>query len=155
MAELTDAAVLIPVSGRSVVFTVRAKGLPSHAGHVSFPGGKREPRDDSLEDTALREAEEEINLTRDVVAITASLPPHETLTSGFRIKPFVGRIPTEYSFSPNDEVDDVFTVPISELLENERWDGGETRYPCRSYTIWGATARILSTFLDTMPAYKA
>lgn len=153
MAEMRDAAVLIPVAGDALVFTVRAAELPSHAGHVSFPGGKREPTDTSLRDTALRETEEEIRLDRSFVEITGTLPVHKTLSSGFRIKPFVGRVPEGLEFTPNMEVDEVFTVSLNRLHRSEVQGDDGIRYPCGPYTIWGVTARILASFLDqTDPA---
>lgn len=147
MSGLTEAAVLIPLSGDRIVFTVRADDLPSHAGHVSFPGGKHEPRDRSLRETALREAEEEVALGRDAVEITRDLPAHETVTTGFRIKPFVGRVPLDYGFEPNDEVDELLAVPIPALENRYERDGDRVRYPCGDHTVWGVTARILTTLL--------
>lgn len=147
MSDLTEAAVLIPLSGNRVVFTVRADDLPSHAGHVSFPGGKREPHDRSLRDTALREAEEEVALDRDAVDVTRDLPAHETVTTGFRIKPFVGRIPPDYGFDPNDEVDEILAVPVAALRDRHERDGDRVRYPCGDHTVWGVTARVLTTLL--------
>lgn len=151
MAEMTDAAVLIPLARDRIVFTVRARGLPSHAGHVSFPGGKQESSDQSLRDTALREANEEINLTRSSVDVIQDLPIHETRTSGYRIKPYVGRVPPGTVFEPNAEVDEIFTVPIDTLNDHRVRADDDIRYPCGEYTIWGATARILCTFLETRP----
>ena len=76
--ELIPAAVLVPLflaAGEEphAVFTRRGTGLRRHAGEISFPGGRRDPDDASLSETALREAEEEIGLPRTEVRLLGEL----------------------------------------------------------------------------------
>jgi 8-oxo-dGTP pyrophosphatase MutT (NUDIX family) len=84
---LTSSAVLVPVfrddrGELRVVLVVRGQaGL--HGGQLSLPGGKQEPSDASLLETALRESEEEIALTRNQIEIVAELEPMNTRTTGF------------------------------------------------------------------------
>ncbi len=93
-----DAAVLLPLYGwpddePGLVFTERRADMRRHAGEISFPGGRRDDGDADLAATALREAEEEIGLDPAAVELGEELPPTSTFVTGYRIHPFVGRIP--------------------------------------------------------------
>jgi 8-oxo-dGTP pyrophosphatase MutT (NUDIX family) len=162
-----DAAVLLPLYGMpddpGLVFTERRADLRSHAGEISFPGGRRDDGDADLAATALREAEEEIGLDPTVVEIGEQLPTTGTFVTGYRIHPFVGRIPhpTELGLAPNPaEVETVLTLSLDVLR-----DGYEMRrlvrrgipihtptYEVEGHMIWGATARILGDLLDRFEA---
>src|SRR3954471_15702783 len=91
----TDAAVLIPLyldgGALHAVFTKRNADLRRHAGEISFPGGRRDEREELIE-TALREAEEEIGLARTDVELAGPLPPTGTIVTNYAIYPFVGLI---------------------------------------------------------------
>jgi 8-oxo-dGTP pyrophosphatase MutT (NUDIX family) len=121
VAKATAAAVLVPVvthqSGLTVLLTQRTAHLKAHSGQVAFPGGRAEPGDASPEFTALREAQEEIGLAPERVEILARMPDYFTRT-GFRVTPVVGLVapPLELAPDPN-EVQDVFEVPLSFLLD--------------------------------------
>jgi 8-oxo-dGTP pyrophosphatase MutT (NUDIX family) len=156
-AASTAAAVLIPVvahpEGLTVLFTQRTTQLKSHAGQVSFPGGRAEPGDASAEFTALREAAEEIGLAGERVEILGRLPDYRTRT-GFRVTPVVGVIRPPLALVPDPrEVEAVFEVPLEFLLD-ERNRSRRTRefqglsvgfyvYEYRGHVIWGATAGML------------
>ena len=132
--------------------------MKKHSGQISFPGGKFEDDDKSLDTTALREAFEEIGLSSLNVCLLGSLPSHETVT-GFRIFPFIGVV-SEYEIQINssDEVSEVFKVPLEFLLDSKRyskhsvtWNGKNRSFlavPYGPYYIWGATARILYNFSE-------
>src|SRR5207237_8652144 len=120
-AGVTPAAVLVPIvahaDGLTVLFTQRTASLRSHSGQVSFPGGRAEPGDASVEFTALREAEEEIGLPARRVEVLARLPEYFTRT-GFRVTPVVGLIQPPLELVPDSrEVDEVFEVPLAFILE--------------------------------------
>jgi 8-oxo-dGTP pyrophosphatase MutT (NUDIX family) len=153
----TAAAVLIPVIAHpgdlTVLFTQRTTHLKSHAGQVSFPGGRAEPGDASAEFTALREAEEEIGLPAARVEILARLPDYRTRT-GYRVTPVVGLIEPPLELVPDPrEVAEVFEVPLAFLLDprncqrrTRELQGKEVGYYVFEYeqrVIWGATAGML------------
>jgi 8-oxo-dGTP pyrophosphatase MutT (NUDIX family) len=162
--ETRDAAVLLPLfeaAGEArLVFTRRPDSMLHHQGEIAFPGGKIDPDlDASPRDAALREAEEEIGLARDTVAVIAELDPMHTFAGPFLISPFVGVVDGEPALAPDPrEVERVFDVPLSELLSDgvhreERWGDiyGPNRpmhfFELEDETVWGATARILAGFL--------
>ncbi|HEU4350843.1 MAG TPA: CoA pyrophosphatase [Burkholderiales bacterium] len=153
----TAAAVLIPVVAHpgelTVLFTRRTQHLKSHSGQVSFPGGRVEPGDASVEFTALREAKEEIGLAADRVEILGRLPDYHTRT-GFRVAPVIGLVAPPLALAPDPrEVETVFEVPLAFLLD-ERNRERRTRefhglnvgfyvYEYQGHVIWGATAGML------------
>jgi len=150
------AAVLIPVVDHpqpTVLLTQRAPHLTDHAGQISFPGGKIDVTDASPLATALREAEEEIGLSREFVDPIGYLDLYGT-SFGFRILPTVARVRPGFSLHINkSEVDDAFEVPLAFLMDpaNHQVHSREFRGMERSYYampfaeryIWGATAGIL------------
>jgi 8-oxo-dGTP pyrophosphatase MutT (NUDIX family) len=140
-----------------VVLTRRTTTLPSHRGEVSFPGGKCLVGED-LRVAALREAEEEIGLTPDVVEVVAELDHLATVASRFVLAPFAGLLETRPALTPNpSEVDRAFDVSLAELLQDgvfheERWQIFDEERPVFFFdlvgdTVWGATARILYQLL--------
>ena len=160
--NLYPASVLVPLQYENcmwqVILTRRSMNMKNHSGQISFPGGKFEEEDKSLDTTALREANEEIGLSALNVCLLGALPSHETVT-GFRIFPFIG-IVTGYENHINSsaEVSEVFKVPL-ELLLNKRsyskhivkWNNEKRSYlavPYGPYYIRGATARILYNFSE-------
>lgn len=115
------AAVLVPVlvepEGARLVYTVRKGNLQDHAGQISFPGGSMESGDGSLLETALREAREEIDLSPGLVEVIGELEEVYIPPSDFRVSPFVGLLAPEAELvlAP-DEVEEIFTVPLEELV---------------------------------------
>lgn len=153
----TAAAVLIPVIAHApeltVLFTQRTQHLKSHSGQVSFPGGRAEPGDASAEFTALREAQEEIGLALARVEILGRLPEYHTRT-GFRVTPVIGLIQPPLELTPDPrEVESVFEVPLSFLLDpaNRQRRTRELQgrsvgfyvFEYQGHMIWGATAGML------------
>jgi 8-oxo-dGTP pyrophosphatase MutT (NUDIX family) len=153
---IRPAAVLIPVVDHAeptVLLTQRAAHLNDHAGQISFPGGKIDATDASPLDTALREAEEEIGLSREFVEPIGYLDLYGT-SFGFRILPTLARVRPGFKLDVNtSEVDDAFEVPLAFLMNplNHQVHSKEFRGMERSYYampfaeryIWGATAGIL------------
>ncbi|MFQ5765846.1 MAG: NUDIX hydrolase [Rhodospirillales bacterium] len=155
--DLTPAAVLVALvnraGGLTTLFTRRTENLENHAGQISFPGGHREPGDDTPEETALRETEEEIGLHRRHVEVIGRLGRYVTRT-GFAVTPVVALVEPPFELEPDPrEVEDVFEVPLSFLLDPANHErhahevGGQTRefyaMPYEGYYIWGATAGML------------
>jgi len=144
-----------------VVLTRRRADLRSHAGEISFPGGRQDPNDADLEETALREAEEEIGLDRTAVSLIGELQPVSTFVTGYLIHPFVGLIPAGqlWQVSPR-EVDAVLELPLRALREGRTRTQMERRgisfetdaFVVDEHLIWGATARILDNLLGRLQA---
>ncbi len=148
---------LTPQDGEPhVVFTKRRGDLRRHAGEISFPGGRRDPEDADLAETALREAEEEIGLPRQDVSLLWELPPTSTFVTNYLIHPFVGRIPAGLAWRPSEnEVEEVLELALP-ALRSGRTRTRLTRrgitfqtdaYLVEGHLIWGATARILEHLL--------
>ena len=164
-ADSRRAAVLVPVllepEGARLVYTVRRGHLQDHAGQISFPGGSMEPGDGSLLQTALREAEEEIDLSPDLVEVVGELEEMYIPPSDFRVSPFVGLLPKEAELVLHpDEVEEIFTVSLDELMSPETirkvpWtrEGREYEVPVFAVegppprNIWGATAAMTAALL--------
>ncbi|MDO9414825.1 CoA pyrophosphatase [Pararhizobium sp.] len=164
--NLRDAAVLVPViddgDDARVIFTQRTATLRKHSGQVAFPGGAIDPGDDGPEGAALRETEEEIGIERRFVETVARLP-HYMAMSGFRITPVLAVVQPGFTFSLNpDEVDDVFDVPLSFLMDprnhgrgHAHWQGAERyfyRMPYGERNIWGITAGIVRMLYERLYA---
>jgi 8-oxo-dGTP pyrophosphatase MutT (NUDIX family) len=164
LAEPVAAAVLVPLyraDGRTfVVLTRRRADLRRHAGEVSFPGGRRDPGDADLSDTALREAEEEIGLPRSAAQLLGELPVTSTFVTGYLIHPFVATIPPglAWQLSPR-EVDSVLELALDDVRAGRTVTTLERRgitfqtdaYVIDEHLIWGATARILEHLLARLP----
>jgi 8-oxo-dGTP pyrophosphatase MutT (NUDIX family) len=157
---LKPAAVLLLIvnhpAGPTVLFTQRTAHLSDHAGQISFPGGRCDAEDCDPEHTALREAQEEVGVPPDRVAILGRMPEYRTVT-GYAITPVVGWAEPPLAYRPDPrEVAEVFEVPLAFLLDaaNHRYESaffrGRMRHywamPYGEHFIWGATAGMLVTF---------
>ena len=151
------AAVLVPIVDRedalSVLLTRRASHLRNHAGQISFPGGRIESSDAGPIGAALREAEEEIGLTREHVSFAGYLDP-QLVVSGYWVTPVVGFVRPGFALTLDPkEVASTFEVPLAHVLDSAnhlpraRTLGTITvpsyEIPFGPYVIWGATARML------------
>jgi len=165
-ALLRPASVLIGVvdrePGATVILTLRASHLSSHAGQIAFPGGRAEAGDRSLIETALREAHEEIGLAPDCVTPLGLLEPYETRT-GYRIMPVLGVVTEKMALCADErEVDEIFEVPLAFLMtaaNHQRhsafWKGRQRHFYAMPYGeryIWGATAGILRIMYERLYA---
>ena len=162
--DLLPAGVLVPLFEKNgelhVVLTQRTDEVEHHKGQISFPGGVKNERDTTIIETALRETEEEIGLTRNVVNVLGMLNDFQT-PSGFRITPVVAFLLSVPLFSINTaEVSQIFDVPLSFFLDacNERVERHNRSgkmvnvyfYRYGQYEIWGATAAMLRSFLHDL-----
>lgn len=141
-----------------VLFTKRSENLVTHRGQVSFPGGAEEKDDSNLQETALRETEEEIGLARDRIVVLGKLSPIVTVTD-FYVEPYVAAIPYPVQLKPSpEEVEELWEIPVAALMaptavEEREFPGREEPVLFYHYgpkTVWGATARILSELLQAL-----
>lgn len=132
-----------------------------HAGQIAFPGGMIEESDQSLIDTALREAHEEVGIAIQSVEVIGQLSRLYVSVSNFSILPFIGWCEAKPILKQNfHEVDKIILFPVSEFLPGKGVSivsmetfTGKTDVPCFLYQeeiIWGATAMILSELLDVL-----
>jgi 8-oxo-dGTP pyrophosphatase MutT (NUDIX family) len=153
--KVLPAAVLVPIVAHpepTVLLTLRSPRLSSHAGQVSFPGGRMEPGE-TPEAAAVREAAEEVGLDPRLPELIGRLPEHLTGT-GYHVTPVVALLPAPLVLTPDPaEVAEAFELPLSTVLDPaapERRSGefrGRRRefwvWPHERHYIWGATAAIL------------
>ena len=161
--RLKCAAVLVPLVHSNdewhLLFTRRTDRVESHKGQVSFPGGACEEGETTPEQTALREAHEEIGMTPQDVRVLGRLGNMITV-SHFRVTPVVGVVAWPYVFRvENAEVARVFTIPLEWLADSRnRWEfpfpGGKRSliayHPFDGELLWGATARMTVDFLNIL-----
>ncbi len=160
---LTCAAVLIPMvqDGQDwhLLFTRRTERVDSHKGQVSFPGGACDPGETTPEQTALREAEEEVGIRPADVRLLGRMNTLVTITR-FQVTPVVGVIPWPYVFRVSAiEVARVFTMPLDWLARRaNRWEFFRpgTKLSVVAYhsfdgeMLWGITARMVLDFLNLL-----
>ncbi len=162
--QVRQAAVLIGLvdrpAGLTVLLTQRTAHLHDHAGQISFPGGRRDPADTSLLETALREAQEEVGLQRGQVSILGCLSEYHTVTA-YQVTPVVATIAPDFVVRPDPfEVEEVFEIPLAFLMNPANHQrraidtpvGERTFYAMpyddagRERFVWGATAAMLRNF---------
>ncbi|XP_077453538.1 peroxisomal coenzyme A diphosphatase NUDT7 [Stigmatopora argus] len=154
VADLPEAAVLVSLFVKDgklhTLLTKRSEQLRTSAGEVCFPGGKRDPGDYTVIQTALREAHEEIGLPPGDVHVICTLQPIIS-KHGLLVTPVVGFIPESFQARPNpDEVSAVFAAPLelfvgtSVALETPSWLSFDFVDPDTGakYRIWGLTAMM-------------
>lgn len=166
-SDLTPAAVLIPLvesshdKRLSVLLTTRTEHLHHHPGQVSLPGGRMDAQDKNPVHTAIRETSEETGISAEFIEIVGGMDHYPTST-GFMVTPIVGRILPGHSIKPDPfEVDEVFLVPLSFILNPENHQKHTYQVRNQSGTIstgyyyqlnysdkriWGVTAAILISF---------
>lgn len=142
----------------NIVFIRRNTYKGHHSGQVCFPGGKKEPKDETIITTALRETKEELGVNTEDIEIIDSLSPLIIPVSNFIVHPFVGITTNTPVFTPNHyEVKEVITFPIKELCDPKRIKNTkmiifekEVNVPyfdINKNIVWGATAMILNEFI--------
>ncbi|MGH3650692.1 MAG: NUDIX hydrolase [Acidimicrobiia bacterium] len=153
------AAVLAPLfedeSGEvRVVLTKRPDTMPTHAGHISFPGGRPDPGDRGPVETAIREAKEEVGIDEHQVEVLGFLAPIDTVEFTLLVIPVVARIATPLGLVPSErEVAKIYTPLLADLADESNWwhlpwNGWKVwYYDLEGDTLWGATARMVRQML--------
>ena len=138
-----------------VLLQRRSSSLSSHAGQISFPGGRRDPEDADIVATALREAQEETGLDPAGVEVLATVPELPLAVTNYRVTPVLGwwRTQTEVAAVDHAETVEVFRVPVAHLLDPANRYMTVLRRGGRTYrgpafevdgtVIWGFTAGVL------------
>jgi len=131
----------------------------AHSGQVSFPGGRKEPEDKDLLNTALRESNEELGIPEDKVEVLGELTELFIIASNFSVLPVIGYMDHRPDFIPDPrEVVEIIEAPISLLLEDytikERpfkvgagFQIDAPYFDINGHHVWGATAMMMSEFL--------
>jgi 8-oxo-dGTP pyrophosphatase MutT (NUDIX family) len=163
------AAVMLPLVMRdelTLLLTQRTAHLSTHSGQIALPGGKIDPTDADPTAAALRETFEEIGIAPDRIEVLGTLPVYVTGTS-FIVTPVVGLVQPDFELVPNPhEVDDVFEVPLSFLMNPlhhrrhafdfegvvREWYSMPYQDGDRERFIWGATAGMLRNFYRLLSA---
>jgi 8-oxo-dGTP pyrophosphatase MutT (NUDIX family) len=155
------AAVLRVTDQPELLFIKRAdvEGDP-WSGHIAFPGGRAEPGDASLEVTAVRETREELSLELTdglIFGWLDELAPRSRALPPIIVRPFVAVVPADVTFTPSDEVADMFWVPLNVLRADEAQteyeitvNGVVARFPAyavNGHIVWGMTERIVRQLL--------
>ncbi len=165
----TEAGVLIPVyrddGGDLRLILIRRSQRGIHGGQLAFPGGKHDSGDITMLATALREAHEEIGLSPQGVTVLESLPCVDTMTSNFRLHPFLACIVPPVAWLPEvEEVSEVIDTRLADLALADRHGEEMMTFPhwpnpyrvpfymVGEYQLWGATYRILRPLIPRILA---
>lgn len=155
VGDIPLAAVLValyedPATDVRVILTKRPDTMPTHAGHIAFPGGRPQDSDEGPAATALREAQEEVGIDPAEVEILGYLPPIHTFEYSLLVVPVVGRLPGVPDLTPSErEVAMVFEPRLKELAQPDRWrfelwQGRRVWFfDLEGEVLWGATARMV------------
>lgn len=160
---LPQAAVLILLHETSedlnVIYCLRSNNLPTHAGEVAFPGGKREEKDETLRETALREAQEEVNLELKDVEVLGEISSVQS-RFGLSVTPYIGILKSNTLIADGKEIAEVFSVPLNFIKNNmqkeqksENWDNKKVFFPFFEFEnkmVWGLTAYMTVEFLKLL-----
>jgi 8-oxo-dGTP pyrophosphatase MutT (NUDIX family) len=153
-------------SGAARLVLIERTPYGRHGGQISLPGGKHEPSDPTMRDTAIRETCEELGLEPDVLEVLDELPSTETRSTGFRVWPFVGRLLRQPNgWEPDErEVAQVLDLAVADLVDPAARGTQEMRFAewnttltvpvwrVGGHLIWGLTLRILEPVLPRVLA---
>ena len=160
-SETRTAAALLLLYPRAndvaIPLTVRASGLARHAGQISLPGGASD-EGETLSDTALREASEEVGIDSASVRILGELTPVHVVVSGFTLHPIIGVTDERPDFvAAQGEVEEILEVSLDDLRDASRIgrdirirEGVAVEWPyfdLLGHQVWGATAMVLGEFI--------
>jgi 8-oxo-dGTP pyrophosphatase MutT (NUDIX family) len=170
ISKVRNAGVLILLYPKNqelyIAFIRRTEYNGPHSGQISFPGGKSEPGDKDILETALRESNEEIGIDINNVNIFGQLTPLHIPVSNFMVYPVIGKYDTTPVFKAEPtEVKEILEIKLQDLLNTSNCTSKEFQYGDLSFLapiycpneiiIWGATAMILSEFLEIVRKYPS
>jgi 8-oxo-dGTP pyrophosphatase MutT (NUDIX family) len=164
---MIDAAILIPVyrskDGELHIVMILRNAGGVHGGQVAFPGGKHDAEDETMLDTALREAREELGLVVEPSDVLAELPMTQTRTTGYRVFPYLARIsvPKRWQIAER-EIAEILDVKLDDLTRPDSHDKMIDRFPTwekaervsfyrvGSHRLWGLSYRILQSVMPRL-----
>ncbi len=146
-----------------LILTERVKYPGVHSGQISFPGGRREKEDADFQETALRETEEEIGVSRNDLEVIGKLSPLYIPPSNFLVHPFVALLKNKPVFTAQQtEVEKILTLDFNRFLDDKSVvekeipvRGGSMKVPVfyiENTIVWGATAMMLSELREILMA---
>lgn len=144
-------------SGISILYTVRRADLKHHAGQISFPGGRRE-EGETLRQTALREAFEEVGVAAKAIDVVGSLTPLFIPPSRFIVYPYVAVTDRRPDFVIQEsEVDALLEFDLATLTDpaSRTFEARVPIYAVGNHKIWGATAMITAELLAVIDGINA
>jgi len=156
--DLAEAGVLVAITDEAdprLLLTRRSANLSSHKGEVAFPGGKRDPEDNDIVATALREAQEEVALAPANVQVVGELD-QVVSRFGYLVTPVLSVIPPDLEFTPNlSELDAIFMVPLQRFRQQPDgyFERGNVRIPSYNFGdfhIWGLTAMMIAEMMNNL-----
>lgn len=154
--DLAEAGVLVAITNEAnpqLILTRRAAHMSTHQGEVAFPGGKRDPEDSDIIATAIREAEEEVELPASQVTVVGQMD-QVVSRFGYLVTPVLALIPADVELSANpDELDAVFRVPLEFFRQppSSYFERGSVKIPSFDYDefhIWGLTAMMIAEMMN-------
>ena len=166
---MIDAAIVIPIyralDGELHIVMILRKPGGVHGDQVAFPGGKHDPEDETMLDTALREVREELGLVVERADVLAELPMTQTRTTGYRVFPYVARInvPERWQIAER-EIAEIIDVKLSDLTRLGAHDKMIDRFPTWNkaeqvsyyqigrHRLWGLSYRILHPVIPRLVA---
>lgn len=148
-----------------IVLTQRHPYSGVHGGQISFPGGKQDPEDKNLKETALRETYEEVGVSNKEIEILGELSSIYIPPSNFHVQPLLSYSKSRPNFVKEEaEVADILDIPLKTLLKKESLQsltvnirGYNREVPCfkvDEHIIWGATAIVISELIYMIRSHQ-
>ena len=140
------------VENNEILFIKRSEDMPTHKGHIAFPGGNREDADKSIVSTAVREATEELLISEKIITPFGYIDSVDTVEYKFEVFPILCHLESRPTKFNKDEVQKVFYVSIDSLRKKENWHyrglySNDWIYEFENEILWGATAKMIRSIL--------
>ena len=155
--EQYAAVAILIYKNKEILFIKRSENMPTHKGHIAFPGGKKEFDDLGIYSTAKREAYEELLIPKKtmdrICTVKGSLDAVDTVEYKFKVYPVVFSLYEKQLNFNKDEVQKIFYEPIEKLLDKNNWSfrgsyDDDWIYMLDDEILWGATAKMVRTLCD-------
>ena len=149
--DYASVAILI-VDDKEILFIKRSENLPTHKGHIAFPGGKKENSDKNIVETALREAEEELFIEQSSIKPLGSLNHVDTVEYDFKVFPIICETSDKPDRFNENEVQDIYFLKIEDLENSDNWIyrgnyENDWIFNFQDQILWGATAYMTRVLL--------